>query len=120
MMDRWLGIRGKLLRQLRKVLEQDGWEEDVGGYACLRYRKGRVSYKPWNKGGVAISCMITPYRGGPGPAITGYWVTFRIPLKHHPKSGERAKLRRFRTAYSDSIKEARVLSKIKDLFRSDN
>lgn len=116
----WLEMRGALLRQLRGVLERDGWEDDIGGYEYLRYRKGgwyseSVLSGMKRTGGLAISCVITPYRGS-GLSITGYWVTFRIPLKTYPRPGERCKLRRFRTTIDKGINEAMVLSKIESLF----
>lgn len=114
----WLETRGKLLRQLRRVLEQNGWEDDIGGYEYLRYRKGGWYPKGAliRTGGLAIGCRITPYHGSSRLRITGYWVTLRIPLKVYPRAGERCKLRRFRTAIDQDINETRVLSKIEELF----
>lgn len=114
----WLETRGKLLRQLREVLEKNGWEPDVSNYEFLRYRKG--GWYPKGSliriGGLPIACMITPYHDGSRPSITGYWVTFRIPFKTFPRPGERCKLRQFRTAIDKDINEARVFLKIEDLF----
>ncbi len=114
----WLETRGVLLRQLRGVLEWNGWEADVGGYEYLRYRKGGWYPKGGliRTGGLAVSCTITPYHSGGRPTITGYWVTLTMPLKDHPKSGERAKLRRFRTLIDEGIDEVKVLAKLDDLF----
>ena len=114
----WLETRGKLLRQLRGVLERDGWEEDIGGYEYLRYRKG--GWYPEGSlvrtGGLALGCGITPYRGGSGVSITGYWVTFLRPFETYPRPGERCKLRRFRAGIDQDISEDKVLSKLEALF----
>jgi hypothetical protein len=101
----WFERRGMLLRQLKHILEQNGWKPNITSYEFLRYHKGEQS----------ISCRIDPYYGS-RPTMTEYWVTFKIPLKDHPRSGERAKLRRFRTPIDKGINEAIVLSKIEDLF----
>ncbi len=118
----WLETRGALLRQLSGVLERNGWEKDVGGYEYLRYRKGGWYPKGGlvRIGGLPISCIITPYRDLGRPSITGYWVTFTEPLKHHPRRGERTKLRRFRTPIDEGINEAIVLSKIESLFADES
>lgn len=118
MIVHWLERRGELLRELRRVLERNGWEDDVGGYEYLRYRKGGWYPKGGLKlkGGLAIGCVITPYHDSTGLSITGYWVTFRIPFTVEPRPGERCKLRRFRTTIGEDINEEMVISKIKDLF----
>ena len=110
----WLETRGALLRQLRGVLERNGWEADVGGYEYLRYRKGGSKGRFRPTGGLSIGCTITPYRDR--HRITGYWVTVIIPLMDHPLSGERPKLRRFRTPIDEGINEATVLAKLNDIF----
>lgn len=102
----WLETRGELLRQLRRVLEQDGWERMVTSYAYIKYSKGARQ----------VSCRILPYHKRGRPSIVGYWTTFRIPFDREPRPGERAKLRRFRTAIDKGINEAMVLSKIENLF----
>lgn len=116
----WLETRGKLLRQLRGVLERNGWEDDIGGYEYLRYRKG--GWYPEGelkrKGGLAISCTITPYHEQGRPTMAGYWITLYMPMQSHPKPGQRAKLRRFRTAIDKDIDEEMVLSKIESLFET--
>lgn len=114
----WLEARGALLRQLRGVLEGDGWEADVGGYEYLRYRKGGQYPKGGlvRTGGLAICCTITPWYGS-GLSVTGYWITFVIPSKVDWKLGQRNRLRRFRTPIDEDINEVKVLAKIDDLFR---
>ena len=112
----WFETRGALLRQLRGVLEWNGWEDDVGNYEYLAYRKGGWYPKDslMRTGGVMLNCTITPCRPGSRPTITGYWVNFRNPIK---KPDKRRKLRRFRTPIGEGINEAKVLSKLDDLFK---
>lgn len=112
----WLEARGALLRQLRGVLERDGWYDDVGGYEYLRYRKGGAPGKMFNKGGIAIGCTVTPCYGS-CLATTGYWVTLTIPSEAEWRPEQRVKLRRFRTPIDEDINEVKVLAKIDDLFR---
>ena len=118
----WLETRGKLLHQLRGVLEKNGWEPDVSNYEYLRYRKGGWYPKGSliRTGGLAIHCVITPYHNGGRPSITGYWITFRKPMKSQSRPGQRPKLRRFKAELDQGIQEEMVLSKIESLFGSDN
>ncbi len=102
----WLETRGALIRQLRGVLERDGWEAMVSGYDFIKYQKPRR----------IVTMYITPYRFTVQPNIVAYWVTFIIPFKRYPRPGERNKLRRFRTPINEDINETMVLSKIEDLF----
>lgn len=104
----WLETRGALLRQLREVLERDGWEAMITSY----------EYKKYSKAERQVSCKIAPYHDKGRPTMTGYWVTFILPLTRHPRPGERNKIRRFRTPIDEGINETIVLSKIESLFRT--